>query len=151
MGRTVPAIALILLLLLPAATYYFFDALQGFVIAERTATALDRHLRLLQGSEDAYHRYMGYVDRAGAFTTRARRAGTVEEAWDRYDVSLQEPMAFDELATILNQADHGPGYYFQPALLDIRLARAGGREEGTDEGAGDARLTLQGAFLVKKR
>lgn len=150
MGRTVTTIALILLVLLPAATYYFFDALQGFVIAERTSTALDRHLRLLKDSEDAYHRYMGYIDRADTFVARAQRADAVASAWDRYDVSLQEPMAFDELATILNQADHGPAYYFQPALLDIRLARTGGRE-GADESAGDARLTLQGAFLVKKR
>ncbi|SRR6056297_1607668 len=151
MGRTAPAIALILLVLLPAATYFFFDALQGFVIAERTATTLDRHLRLLKSSEERYHRYMRYVDRAGAFVARARRAGAVASAWDRYDVSLQEAVAFDELATLLNQADHGPAYYFQPALLDVRVTGAGPDEGTAGEGTGDARLTLQGAFLVKKR
>lgn len=150
MGRVVVPLALTLLVLLPAATFYFFEALQGFAVAERQKVALGRHLRMLEASEADYRRYLRFVERATAFIERARRAGAEAGAWDRYHVSLQETVTFDQLSSLLDQAERGPAYYFSPARLDVRLGQTGG-EEGGEDAPGDARLTLQGTFLVRRR
>ncbi len=139
---------------LPVTTHFLVDAYSRHQVATNRLTTVEHHLKALERSRQNRRSYQAFLEQAQEFVNHAQRSGAIRSAWDRYSVDLQRQVYFDELENLLAQADHGPAFYFQPALLDIRLATGEKSEEESAQNTqeeGDVTLTLRGSFLVRRR
>jgi|GEM_PF-6888891 len=155
-------ISVVLAVVFVVTAHVFFKAYDRYVTekcALRILTEQRARLETRQGEEAKKRRK---VRRVNDFVSRAGSLGMVPSSWRRYDVDLEEPLSFQEAATVLQATVNSEFYYFAPESLHVRTAVASQKrqdpeapvsppEEGVEMEGKDLWLTLTGSFVVRNR
>lgn len=133
---------------------------------KKTMIAARRDLARLQNIKKDIVHAQRLVNRVNKFVAKARALGLVPEAWEVYDVDIQEKVSFPQLGQILQQTTTGLNYYFEPFNLYLAKSEPGREREAKEPGAvsadqqlpqhggeasdGDMYLRLKGNFIVRR-
>jgi hypothetical protein len=106
------------------------------------------------------------LNRVSHFVDNTRKHKMTPENWVRYDVHIQDAMAFQELAQIVEQCIHNQNIYFKPisfhAAVNQQKQSGGDRFDGVEpvpvdadadtekDTKADVTLALQGTFMVRQ-
>ncbi len=92
------------------------------------------------------------LDRVRRFVGKARALGLAPEEWQSYEVSVKEPLMFEEIQEILGQTVSGQGHFFMPLSLTLlRPKEIHEVPETSEKKKGDLLVEIQGRFFVRAR
>ena len=141
--------------------YFTLAAYHMHIAEDGRLQSLQIYQKRVEQRVRAYDRYQQLSRAAQAVIAKAAQVGANPGSWDRYQVNIDRPVSFAELAELVAQAEHGAAYYFKAQRLEVIVAATNGADqkqtakesssiEPDNEGA-EALLLIQGAYLVRGR
>ena len=157
-----PIVTMVLSILFMVAAAYTIAAYSELDSKRDTLETLKVRLRVMNHQKRDVEKTQIQFERLKGFMRKASTLGLEQENWASYDVNIQEPVTYAQMARILNQCVNTPDYYFKPLSLQVKTNVKSDQTnlKGTslpagddvfDPGKGDVLLTLKGAFVVRHR
>ncbi len=114
--------------------------------------SLNGVLRLATERYSQAQKAIRIMARVRRFVGKARALGLAPEEWQSYEVSVKEPLMFEEIQEILGQTVSGQGHFFMPLSLTLlRPKEIHEVPETSEKKKGDLLVEIQGRFLVRAR
>ncbi len=118
-------------------------------------------LRLARKQQTETRQKQQVLLKVKAFLDQAKSMGLEQKSWSVYDINIDGPVTFFELAQILNQCTNTSSFYFKPILFHVKSAAESEKNiknktpptrqaDSPEFKTGDILLTLKGAFIVKE-
>ena len=157
-----PIVTMVLSILFTIAAALTIAAYRDLDGNREKLETLKIRLRVMTHQKKDVEKTQVQLDRLDGFMRKAATLGLEQENWASYDVNIQEPVTFAQMARILNQCVNTPDYYFKPVSLqvktqvkpdqtDLKGASLPAADDSFDPEKGDVLLTLKGAFVVMHR
>ncbi len=121
--------------------------------------------RLLKHQVGELEQKVRILNRVQHFVDSAQAHRLTPERWSVYDVQIQDALAYQEMARIVEQCTHNKDLYFKPISLHAAVGQANKldaspeeagemepvplAEDADSDGPEDVALALQGSFLVR--
>jgi dTDP-4-dehydrorhamnose reductase len=153
-------LSIILAILIMAAGYFSLKELGRYVAVMKKLENQEIRLQLVRSQLQQSNRIRKVIDRIQRFLNRAKTLGLTEKKWATYNVSVEEPVTYDEFQQILDQCNHTALFYFNPIRLHI--SRSSGTESdapprprtpgagSAEQKNGDLLINLKGAFVIRE-
>jgi len=153
--------ALLALLFLTSA-YFFLTSYNTYILNQEKFKVLTGQVHLLRQQQREMERKERIMVKVNNFINRARSLGLEKNKWACYDVNIEEPITFPEVAKILNQTVNSSSYYFKPVTLHVKTKMESDKKatqnkppstsaDSPETKKGDILLTLRGSFVVKQK
>ena len=153
--------SIILAVLILAAGYFSLEECGRHLSLTEKMENQNIRLKLAQDQLKQSNRTQKIVERVQRFLTQARSLGLTEKKWATYNVSVEEPVTFDEFQEILEQCRHTALFYFNPVSLQVsrtadtennetKSPRASGPVPSAEKKNGDLYINLKGAFIIRE-
>ena len=157
-----PIVTMVLSILFMVTAAYTIAAYSDLDSKRDKLETLKVRLRVMNHQKKDVEKTQVQFDRLNGFMQKAATLGLEQENWASYDVNIQEPVTYAQMARILNQCVNTPDYYFKPLSLQVKTNVKSDQTnlKGTslpagddvfDPDKGDVLLTLKGAFVVRHR
>ena len=157
-----PLFTVVLSILFTIAAAFTISAYRELDGNREKLETLKVRLRVMAHQRKDVEKTQVQIARLKGFMQKAADMGLEQHKWASYDVNIQEPVTFAQMARILNQCVNTPDYYFKPVSLQVKTKVNPDQThlKGTslpagddifDSGKGDVLLTLKGAFVVRQR
>ena len=165
-GRRYFIASLVLCLVVVFGSIAFCKSYSKWSQLKKSMIEARRDLARMRSIKEEIARAKRLVNRVNKFVAKAKALGLVPEAWEVYDVDIQEKVSFPQLGQILQQTTTGLNYYFEP--FNLYLAKSEPRQEGEagksgadsaeqqlpqhggEASEGDIYLRLKGNFIVRR-
>ncbi len=157
-----PIVTMVLSILFTVAAALTISAHRDLAGNREKWETLKVRLRVMSHQKKDVEKTQVQLARLNGFMRKAATLGLEQENWASYDVNIQEPVTFAQMARILNQCINTPDYYFKPVSLQVKTnvkpdqtslkgASLPAADDSFDPGKGDVLLTLKGAFVVRHK
>ena len=157
-----PLVTMVLSILFTVAAAFTITAYHDLDGNREKLDALKVRLRVMAHQKKDVEKTQVQLNRLNGFMRKAATLGLEQENWASYDVNIQAPVTFAQMARILNQCVNTPDYYFKPVSLQVKTnvkpdqtglkgASLPVTDDSFDPDKGDVLLTLKGAFVVRHR
>ena len=109
-----PLVTIVLSMLFTVAAAFTISAYRDLEGSRQKMETLKVRLRVMAHQRKDVEKTRLQLARLHGFMQKAAHLGLDQQNWASYDVNIQEPVTFAQMARILNQCVNTPDHYFKP-------------------------------------